>query len=160
MWATATGKRLDRGSVQFSPMYISSPVDWTCEHYAYYPLQPNTPDGNMAWMAQLHDWREKNRDSFITATTGFPLHPGGVPPGSGEYYGCGHVGHCRDSGLCTMETLNPHEHTFQTICRCILHAAPAAQVNLIEDAGDKFSWLGECTLMHTVDQGNGEGSSA
>jgi len=36
MWATATGKRPDRGSVQFSPMYISSPVDWTCEHY----LQP------------------------------------------------------------------------------------------------------------------------
>jgi len=33
MWATATGKRSDCGSVQFSPMYISSPVDWTCEHY-------------------------------------------------------------------------------------------------------------------------------
>jgi hypothetical protein len=32
MWATATGKRLDCGSVQFSPMYIFSPVDWTCEH--------------------------------------------------------------------------------------------------------------------------------
>jgi len=33
MWATATGKRPDCGSVQFGPMYISSPVDWTCEHY-------------------------------------------------------------------------------------------------------------------------------
>jgi len=126
----------------------------------YYPLQPNTPDGNMAWMAQLRDWREKNRDSFITETTGFPLHPGGAPPGSGECYGCGHVGHHQDSGLCTTETLNPHEHTFQTICRCILHAAPAAQVNLIEDTGDEFSWLSERTLMHMVDQGNGEGSSA
>ena len=29
MWPTATGKRPDCGSVQFSPMYISSPVDWT-----------------------------------------------------------------------------------------------------------------------------------
>jgi hypothetical protein len=34
MWATATGKRPDCGSVQFSPMCIFSPVDWTCEHYA------------------------------------------------------------------------------------------------------------------------------
>jgi hypothetical protein len=33
MWATATGKRPDCGSVQFSPMCIFSPVDWTCEHY-------------------------------------------------------------------------------------------------------------------------------
>jgi hypothetical protein len=34
MWATATGKRLDCGSVQFSLTYIFSPVDWTCKHYA------------------------------------------------------------------------------------------------------------------------------
>jgi hypothetical protein len=26
MWATATGKRPDHGSVQFGPMYIFSPV--------------------------------------------------------------------------------------------------------------------------------------
>jgi hypothetical protein len=32
MWATATGKGLDHGSLQFSPTHIFSPVDWTCKH--------------------------------------------------------------------------------------------------------------------------------
>ena len=40
--ATATGKRPDRGSVQFGPMHISSPVDWTCEHYAQVLLHPSS----------------------------------------------------------------------------------------------------------------------
>jgi hypothetical protein len=33
MWATATGKRPGHGLVQFSPVYIFSPVDWTHKHY-------------------------------------------------------------------------------------------------------------------------------
>jgi len=58
------------------------------------------------------------------------------------------------------DTINPHEHTFQTICGCILCAAPAALVNFIEEAEGEFSWLGDHSLAHTVDQGNGEGPSA
>ncbi|EDR13494.1 uncharacterized protein LACBIDRAFT_322468 [Laccaria bicolor S238N-H82] len=44
MWATATGKRPDCGSVQFGPMYIFSPVDWTCKHYRCGTNDRNYPD--------------------------------------------------------------------------------------------------------------------
>jgi len=36
--ANATGKRPDCGSVQFGPMHISSPVNWTCKHYGKQPF--------------------------------------------------------------------------------------------------------------------------
>jgi len=49
MWATATGKRLDCGSVQFGPMYISSPVDWTCEHYNQMDENLMTSNVGVTW---------------------------------------------------------------------------------------------------------------
>jgi len=127
---------------------------------AYYPLQPNTADGNRAWLGQLRDWRTKHGEGPITAATGFPLRPGGAAAGSGECFGCGMVGHRRDSGMCTTEPINNRERTFRTICGRILRAAPAAQVNLVEDERDEFSWLGDRALATTAAQGNGEGSSA
>ena len=142
------------------PPVTSADRDALQQSLAYYPLQPNTLEGNSAWLGQLRDWRAKHGESPVTPATGFPLCPGGAAPGSGECFRCGLVGHRRDSGLCNTEAINPHERTFWTICRCILHAAPAAQDNFIEDSGGEFGWLDDRSLAHTVDQGNGEGSSA
>ena len=127
---------------------------------ARYPLQANTTEGNNTWLGQIRDWRAKHGEGPVTAVTGFPLRPGGAAPGSGECFGCGMVGHRRDSGLCVSDPINPREHTFRTICGRILRAAPAAQVNLVENAEDEFSWLGDRTIATTAVQGNGEGSSA
>ena len=127
---------------------------------AYYPLQPNTTEGNNAWLGQVRDWRAKHGEGPVTAATGFPLRPGGAAPGSGECFGCGMVGHRRDSGLCNTDPINPCERTFRTICGRILRSAPAAQVNLVENVENEFSWLGDRTIAATVVQGNGEGSSA
>ena len=142
------------------PPVTSTDRDALQQSLVYYPLQPNTTGGNRVWLGQLRDWRAKHGESPITPATGFPLHPGGAAPGSGECFGCGLVGHRRDSGLCNTEAINPRERTFRTICGRILCAAPAAQVNFVEDSGGEFGWLGDRSLAHTADQGNGEGSSA
>jgi len=142
------------------PTITNADRDALCQSLAFYPLQPNTLEGNRAWLAQLRDWRTKHGEGPITPATGFPLRPGGAAPGSGECFGCGFVGHRRDSGLCTTDTINPRERTFRTICGRILCTAPAAPVNFIEEAEGEFSWLSDHSLAHTVDQGNGEGPSA
>ena len=111
-------------------------------------------------MDQAREWRAKHGEDPVTITTGFPLRPGGAPPGSGECFGCGHIGHRRDSGLCNTEPINNRERTFQTICGRVLHAAPVAQVNLVDNVGDEFSWLGDRVLVSKAGQGNGEGPLA
>jgi len=126
---------------------------------ALYPLQPNTQEGINTWKQQLRDWRMRNGDGQVTAATGFPLHPGGAEPGSGECFLCGQVGHRRDSGQCTTTSINSREHMFHTICSHILCFRPVAQVNVVSDAGGEFDWLNDCMLVPTGDQGNGEGPS-
>jgi len=59
-----------------------------------------------------------------------------------------------------MELISPREHTFHTICGCILHAVPAFQVNFINDMDDEFSWLNNQTFKPTPSPGNGEGLPA
>jgi hypothetical protein len=41
-----------------------------------YPIQPDTPEGNNAYIEQLRAWRRINGDSPVSKTTGFPLQPG------------------------------------------------------------------------------------
>ena len=89
------------------PPVTSADCDALQQSLAYYPLQHNTPEGNSVWLGQLRDWRAKHGESPITPATGFPLHPGGAAPGSGECFRCGLVGHHRDSGLCNTEAINP-----------------------------------------------------
>ena len=75
---------------------------------AEYPLQPNTQAGITPWQDQLQVWKAKNGMSVdVTASTGFPLRPGGAAPGSGECYGCGMMGHHRSAQQCTTGQLNP-----------------------------------------------------
>ncbi|KAF8799841.1 hypothetical protein BYT27DRAFT_7217383 [Phlegmacium glaucopus] len=70
---------------------------------AKYPIQPNTPEGIHAYQAQLIRWRTTNSDNAeITKITGFPLQPGGAPPGSSECFGCGYTGH--NEANCTSDT--------------------------------------------------------
>jgi hypothetical protein len=60
---------------------------------ALYPMQPETPEGEAAYLDQLQAWRQLNGNNHVSKTTGFSLHPGGAPPGSGECYNCGRAGH-------------------------------------------------------------------
>jgi len=127
---------------------------------AEYPLQPNTQAGITTWQDQLQVWKAKNGVSAdVTASTGFPLRPGGAAPGSGECYGCGMMGHCRSTQQCTTGQLYPQEHTFRTLCGRILCSAANSQVNFINEVDDEFDWLNDQALKPISSQGNGEGPS-
>ena len=128
---------------------------------AAYPMQPNTPNGMNTWREQLREWKTRyGEDAEITASTGFPLKPGGAAPGSGECYGCGMVGHRRDSRQCTTGLINPRECTFRTICGRILRAMTTSQVNFVNDADGEFDWLNDHAIKPMPSQGNGEGPPA
>jgi len=128
---------------------------------AAYPIQPNNAASIAAWHNQLRDWKVKNGENAqITAITGFPLHPGGASPGSGECYGCGHVGHRRNEMRCMAGPINNQERTFRTICGRILRSTTTTQVNLVNDAGGEFDWLNDQSLVPAPGQGNGEGPLA
>jgi len=128
---------------------------------AAYPLQPNTAAGIAVWQSQLTNWKARNcQDAHITASTGFPLWPGGAPPGSGECYGCGLVGHRCHEMRCTSGLINGRERTFHTLCGRILHATTTSQVNLVSDASNEFDWLNDQALIPALNQGNGDGPSA
>ena len=58
-----------------------------------YPIQPETQEGEEAYLDQLRTWRWVNGENHVSRSTAFPLRPGGAPPGSGECYGCGRTGH-------------------------------------------------------------------
>jgi hypothetical protein len=127
---------------------------------ATYPMQPNTQIGVTAWHGQLREWKAKNGESAeVTASTGFPLRPGGAAPGSGECYRCGSVGHRRVDQQCTTGPINPRERTFRTICGRVLRFTPAPQINFVNDADGEFDWLNDRMLTTAPDQGNGEGPS-
>ena len=128
---------------------------------AAYPMQPNTPAGNAVWQNQLREWKVKyGENTEVTAITGFPLRPGGAAPGSGECYGCGLVGHRRNSPQCVSGQINPRERTFRTICGRILRFTATPQINFVNDVDDEFNWLNDQSLKHTPSQGNGEGPPA
>jgi hypothetical protein len=128
---------------------------------ARYPIQPGTQEGEAAYLDQLRTWRQANGDSQVSKATGFPLRPGGAPPGSGECYNCGRTGHrrieCQAMGNRRIPTL---EATFRAVCGSILGQPPrrAAQVNYVAAPGDdEFAWL---NMESSGQQGNGEGPSA
>ena len=144
------------------PLPVTEADRTTLNHsLAMYPMQPNNTAGFEAWQAQLRDWKAKNGETAqITASTGFPLRPGGAPPGSGECYGCGLVGHRCTDMRCTAGFINNRERTFRTICGRILRSTTPAQVNLVNDAGGEFDWLNDQGLTQSPSQGNGEGPPA
>jgi hypothetical protein len=128
---------------------------------ALYPIQPETPEGEAAYLDQLRTWRRINGDNHVSRTTGFPLRPGGAPPGSGECYNCGHTGHRRiDCQAANTQKLPLLEAIFRAICGSILGqpSRRTAQVNYVATAeDDEFAWLKTTGSGH---QGNGEGPSA
>ena len=125
-----------------------------------YPIQQETPEGEVTYLEQLRAWRRTNGDNPVSKTTGFPLRPGGAPPGSGECYGCGRTGHRRIDCPSTGNKRVPQlEATFRAICGSILgQPRRAVQMNYIASTGeDEFAWLNTASTGH---QGNGEGPPA
>lgn len=126
---------------------------------ALYPCQPETQEGEAAYLDQLRAWRRTNGDSHVSKNTGFPLRPGGAPPASGECYNCGKTGHRRIDCQATKK-IPTMEATFRAICGSILGqpSRRTAQVNYVSTPGDdEFAWLNR---ESTGQQGNGEGPSA
>ena len=126
-----------------------------------YPGQQETPEGEAVYLDQLRAWRRTNGDNHVSKNTGFLLRPGGAPPGSGECYNCGQVGHrrpdCQATGTGKILQL---EATFRAICGSILGqpSRRTAQINYIATPGDdEFTWL---NLESAEQQGNGQGPSA
>ena len=123
-----------------------------------YPIQPETPEGEAAYLDQLRAWRRTNGDNHVTKFTGFPLRPGGAPPGSGECYNCGRTGHRRtDCQATSTKKIPQFEATFRAICGSILGqpGCRIAQINYVAGE-DEFAWLN----AESTGQGNGEGPSA
>ena len=115
-----------------------------------------------AWMEQVCQWRIKYGDSGrVTKHSGFPLRPGGAPPGSSKCYKCGKTGHTRASCAAEpMECIPEKEAIFRSICGSILRGTRQAstQVNhvgTVESDGD-WLWKGNTVTY----QGNGEGPPA
>jgi hypothetical protein len=124
-----------------------------------YPIQPETPEGEATYLDQLRTWRRTNGDNHVSKFTGFPLRPGGAPPGSGECYNCGRTGHRRiDCQATGPKKIPQFEATFRAICGSILGqpGRRIAQINYVTGE-DEFAWL---NAESTGQQGNGEGPSA
>ena len=113
-----------------------------------------------AWMEQVRLWRIKHGDNGrVTKHSGFPLRPGGAPPGSSECYRCGKVGHTRAGCTAQPEDCIPEkEAIFRSICGSILRGTrqPSTQVNHVGTVESDNDWLWKGTTY----QGNGEGPSA
>lgn len=130
---------------------------------AAYPMQPNTPEGTVAYLAQLQSWKDKWGDQKVTEHTGFPLRPGSDAPGSGECYACGKTGHIR--GNCTAsgsELTIPQERDWRAICGSVLGHRRATPMNVVGTAegDDLASWMQSGGSEPRGDQGNAKGPSA
>ena len=112
----------------------------------------------MTYDSQMNTWFQKNGHAKLTRKMSFPLCPGGAPPGSGECYKCGIVGH--QGAVCTSNNKIPKlEGDFQAICGSILNPChEPLQVNYIAMGTTKHAWADGVTSEQS--QGNGEGLSA
>jgi hypothetical protein len=125
-----------------------------------FPMQPNTPVGISSYRDQCQAWLATfGANQKVTEATGFPLLPGGMPPGSGECYVCRKLGHMRAN--CTNEQVPFKEKQWRGICGTVLrHGKPTlALVNFIANQED-FIWMQSAGTEDNVQQGNGEGPSA
>jgi len=142
----------------FANKSTSAEKDQLRARIAAYPLQPDTPEGLVAWHQQLTAWRAEFPSlSKPTVASGFPLRPGTSPVCSGECWKCGKMGHskndCQD-----LRPVNEFERSFHSLCSTVLgRNRSLPQVNHIADtsADDDLGWVGDSVLN---EQGKEQGS--
>jgi len=125
-----------------------------------YPMQPDTAAGLEMYRNQMRTYTAEHGERRPDRTTGFPLRPGGAPPGSRECYGCGKTGH-RSTECKDPNPLRIFEGNFRALCGNILLSArpPQVSVNHVAEEIDEFAWADGATAVY-VQQGNEGGPSA
>jgi hypothetical protein len=129
-------------------------------HIAAFPMQPNMPAGINSYCDQCYAWLATFRASQkVNEATGFPLLPRGVPPGSGECYVCGKLGHMHAN--CANKQVPFRGRQWRSVCSTVLgHGKSApAHINSIVANQDDFGWMYSAGFEDNARQGNGEGLS-
>jgi hypothetical protein len=123
-------------------------------------MLPYTPVGINNYCDQCWGWLTTfGANKKVTKATGFSLLPVGVPPGSGECYVCGKLGHmCAN---CTNKQVPFREKQWRGICGTVLRHGKSTLtlVNFIMNQDD-FRWMHSAGSEDNIQQGNGQGPSA
>ncbi|KAJ7042335.1 hypothetical protein C8F04DRAFT_98570 [Mycena alexandri] len=129
---------------------------------------PNTPEGRVAYQAQVNEWNQRNghlaAGMIDVAVTGYPLTPGTAAPRSGECWKCGVAENPNHKGkACPYPLIPLLEKRFRNVCTSYLgvdvQLMQAATVNAVgvEVAGALgVPWYGDGDRFVEV-EGEGEG---
>ncbi|CAK5275888.1 unnamed protein product [Mycena citricolor] len=107
--------------------------------------QPDTPEGRATYAGQVAKWQNNNNATQAAGmlrieSTGFPLKPGTVIPGSGECWRCGMPGH---RGRECVSPVPDEERRFRTVCDRWLcpRRAPAPAMPPITPVNNVGTWF-------------------
>ena len=86
------------------------------------PHHPNTPEGRVAYQAQITAWHTANPNGKPDEQHPYLLTPGSPAVGSRECWDCGEKGHMQAAPVCVGAVLPPPERDWRRIAGFIAHA--------------------------------------